>query len=87
MAVLFEYVFGLRPDVPHNRLTWDLRLTEAHGVQHYPFGKGGLLDLSCPCRASAAEPPVIQAKSNIPLTLEILWDGGSLGCCSRTMEL
>jgi hypothetical protein len=52
----------------------------------------------------AAEPPVIRAKrrfddlhvrSNIPLTLEILWDGGShgeshgdsRGCCSRTLEV
>ena len=32
IAVLLEYVFGLRPDAPARRLLWDVRLTEAHGV-------------------------------------------------------
>jgi glycogen debranching enzyme len=76
VAVLFEYVFGLRPDVPGNKLIWDVRLTEAHGVTQYPFGNGCLLNLHCAARTSPAEKPAIQAASNLPLTLEIRWEGG-----------
>jgi hypothetical protein len=76
VAVLFEYVFGLRPDVPANKLLWDVRLTDAHGVTQYPFGEKGLLDLQCSARAAVTEKPVIQATSTQPLTLEITWEGG-----------
>jgi hypothetical protein len=77
VAVLFEYVFGLRPQAQENRLVWDVRLTEAHGVKRYPFGRDGLLNLSCQARTSPTQRPVIEATSNIPLTLEIRWPGGS----------
>jgi glycogen debranching enzyme len=76
VAVLFEYVFGLRPDVPANKLVWDVRLADAHGVNAYPFGENGLLDLQCAARTAITEKPVIEAKSNQPLTLEITWEGG-----------
>jgi hypothetical protein len=76
VAVLFEYVFGLRPDVPGNKLTWDVRLMDAHGVTKYPFGEGGLLNLHCAARTSPNEKPIILAESNLPLTLEIRWEGG-----------
>jgi glycogen debranching enzyme len=75
-AILFEYVFGLRPDVPARRLLWDIRLLEGHGVARYPFGKAGLLELACEGRGSAAERPRIRARSNMRLTLEIRWQGG-----------
>jgi len=82
VAVLFEYVFGLRPDVPNGRILWDVRLLDAHGVQHYPYGKDGQLDLHCARRHSQAEEPVISARSTVPLVLEIRWAGGS-----KTMQL
>ena len=48
MAVLFEYVFGVRADVPRGELVWDVRLTSRHGIKAYPFGGGdGLIDLEC----------------------------------------
>jgi hypothetical protein len=75
-AILFEYVFGLRPDIPHNCLTWDIHLLDAHGVTQYPFGSNGLLDLHCEKRALPAEKPIITVHANLPLTLEILWQGG-----------
>ena len=76
VAVLFEYVFGLRPDVPRRRLIWDVRLTEAHGVRQYPFGMDGLLDLECAARGSVEEKPQVSVRANLPLTLEIIWQGG-----------
>jgi glycogen debranching enzyme len=77
VAVLFEYVFGLRPDVLNNKLIWDVRLTGAHGVTQYPFGENDLLDLRSEARSSAREKPVIQARSNLPITLEIIWESGT----------
>jgi len=77
VAVLFEYVFGLKPDVPNGKLTWDVNLLEAHGVKQYPFGKEGLLDMQCAARSAMTEKPAIQVQTNIPLNLEILWNGGS----------
>lgn len=77
VAVLLEYIFGLRPDVPNNKLIWDVRLTEAHGVTQYPFGEKGLLDLRCEARSSRREEPIIQAKANLPITLEIIWESGT----------
>ena len=76
VAVLFEYIFGLRPNVSANTLTWDVRLTDEHGVRQYPFGASGLLDLHCTARASAVVRPVITASTTLPLTLEIVWEGG-----------
>ena len=74
--MLFEYVFGLRPDVAANTLVWDVRLLEEHGVARYPFGHQGLLDLCSAARTTAEVKPVIIVQSNVPLTLEVHWAGG-----------
>ncbi len=76
IAGLLEGVFGLSPDAPANRLTWNVRLMEEHGVRRYPFGANGSLDLRCHSRGSRLERPVIEIRSNIPLTLELIWEGG-----------
>ncbi len=57
IAVLFEDVFGLTPDAPRNRLTWNVRLLGEHGVHRYPFGQSGVLDLKCSPRESPNERP------------------------------
>lgn len=76
IAVLLEYVFGIRSDTPQNRIVWDVRLLDAFGVRQYPFGTSGLVDLSCAARQAADEKPVITAASSVPLTLEVRWQGG-----------
>jgi len=77
IAVLLEYVFGLRPDAPARRLVWDVRLTEAHGVRRYPFGPDATLDLACAARSSTHEPPRIDASATAPVELEVRWATGS----------
>jgi len=76
IAVLFEYVFGLRPNVPKGRLVWDVRLLEEHGVSQYPFGEVGLLDVRCAARSTATERPRVKASSSVPVVLEVRWEGG-----------
>jgi len=77
IAVLFEYVFGLRPDAPARRLLWDVRLTEAHGVRRYPLGPDVSIDLGCAARRAPADPPRIEAAASAPVELEVRWAGGS----------
>jgi len=76
IAVLFEDVFGIVPDAPSNRLTWRIRLLEEHGINRYPFGLTGTLDLKCYPRKSQRDRPSIEIHSNVPLTLEMMWEGG-----------
>ena len=77
ISVLFEFVFGIKPDVSENKIVWNVNLLDKHGVEKYPFGKDGELTLICNERKSASDEPRIIAKSNIPLTLEIMWNGAS----------
>lgn len=76
IAVLLEYVLGLRPDAQHGVLVWDVRQTARHGVERYPFD-GALLDLVCQARPDAQTEPAVTVKSPIPLQLELRWAGGS----------
>ncbi|MBQ2704935.1 MAG: glycoside hydrolase [Clostridia bacterium] len=73
ISVLFEYVFGIKPDAKNNRIVWNIELTEKHGVEQYPFGTEGELTLMCEARQNADEKPQITFKSNIPLELEVRW--------------
>jgi hypothetical protein len=77
ITVLLENVFGLDPDAAANRLTWNIRLTEEHGVRRYPLGQTGSLNLRCSKRASRLEKPMIEIHSNVPFTLELIWEGGT----------
>ncbi|HLO28048.1 MAG TPA: trehalase family glycosidase [Anaerolineales bacterium] len=77
IAVLLEDVFGIVPDATANQITWNIRLLEEHGVRRYPFGLNGLLDLKCSRRDSQSDRPLIETHSNIPLTLKVVWEGGT----------
>jgi hypothetical protein len=77
IAVLLEYRFGLRPKASRRWLVWDIRETSAFGVERYPFGRDGLIHLSCAARSDPRDKPSIQVRSNCDFTLELRWPGGS----------
>ncbi|MBB5637801.1 hypothetical protein HDF26_000870 [Pedobacter cryoconitis] len=77
ISVLFEYVFGLRPDVPENTVIWDVRLTDKFGVKKYPFKESGLIDFWCNSRKKNTDRPKIKVHSNVPFVLKLIWNGGS----------
>lgn len=77
ISVPLEYIIGLRPDESSNRLLWDIRLTGRHGLLRYPFGAAGTLDMVCAARADEADNPVLSVTTDVPLTLEARWAGGS----------
>ena len=75
---LFEYIFGLRSDVPNNTLLIDVRLLYEYGVKKYPFGKNGLLDISCKKRKKATDKPSLTIQSDIPLKIIMKWENGEI---------
>lgn len=77
ISIMFEYVFGIKPDAEKNKITWHINLLDRHGIDKYPFGKNGELKLICEKRKNVSEKPKITVESNLPVVLEIIWDNGS----------
>jgi hypothetical protein len=77
ITVFLEDVMGLIPDATSNRLTWHIRLLEEHGIRRYPFGPTGTMDLKCNSRSSRNAQPSIEIHSNVPVTLDMIWEGGT----------
>jgi len=73
ISVLFEYVFGIKPDAKNRKILWCVELTDKHGVEKYPFGAEGELILICEKRENADQKPQITFKSNVPVELEVVW--------------
>jgi len=73
ISVMFEYVFGIKPDADKRRIRWDVNLLEKHGIEKYPFGVEGELTLICEARNDVNEKPQITFVSNIPVELEVVW--------------
>ena len=71
IAGLIEQIFGIRSNVYEKKLTVDVNLTEAYGIDRYPFGLEGLVSLKVKQRASANQEP--QVETNVPLELTVLW--------------
>ena len=76
MGIIFEYVMGIIPDGMNHSITWHVNLTERHGVKRYPLGTDATLDLICEARASEDERPVVTVKSDVPVTVRVVWRGG-----------
>lgn len=76
ISILFEFVFGIKPDAEANRIVWDIRLLEKHGVEQYPFGKDTTVTLLCEHRSDETEEPRVTVQSDHPVTVELRWKGG-----------
>ena len=76
ISVLFEYVFGIKPDAQHNTIRWNIDLTDRFGVEQYPFGTDATLSLMCDARSSASQEPHVTITSDEPVIVQIYWDGG-----------
>ena len=74
ITILFEFVFGIKPDAMNKKITWHVNRLERHGIENYPLGDT-TVDLICEARSSEDEKPVICVKSDKPVTVEIIWNG------------
>ncbi len=78
VAVLFEHVFGLRYEAAANVLHWDVRRTEAHGVDRFPVGGKGAARLSSGPRNRAEDAPDVTVEADAPLRVRLTWPGGGV---------
>ncbi|HRR06252.1 MAG TPA: hypothetical protein P5105_03120, partial [Victivallales bacterium] len=56
-----------------NQIIWDIRLLDTHGVENYPFGNDGIINLKCEKRNSISDEPVVTVKSNKTINLIVKW--------------
>lgn len=73
IAGLIEHIIGIRGDFVQKQITWDLNLTEANGIERYPFGPEGLISFKAKARRSASEKPSIEVESNVAFELTVLY--------------
>ena len=76
IAEFIECILGIRSDFSEGKVEWDLRQVEAHGIERYPFGPEGVVDLKVAARKSASDKPVVTVKTNVPFDLVVLWGDG-----------
>ena len=76
ISILFEYVFGIHPDAVNKTVTWNVFLTDKHGIRNYPLGDA-TIDMICEKRSSETDEPEITVTSDIPVKIVINWKGGS----------
>lgn len=70
ISILFEYVFGIHPYAREEKIVWDIRLLEEHGVKNYPLNELSV-DLICEKRTSQNEEPIVSAICEKPIEIEI----------------
>lgn len=76
VSVLFEYVFGIISDAVHHKITWRVNRLEKHGVLRFPLG-GSTVDLICEKRENQEDEPMVFVKSDVPVTVEVIWNGNT----------
>ena len=76
ITILFEYVFGIQADMQKDKIVWRVKRTEKHGIENYPFGNK-TVSLLCAARADEREEPQVKIESDAPVTVEVVWSGGT----------
>ena len=75
IAELIEFVLGIQGDYVNRRIVWDMNLTEANGIERYPFGPDGVVSLKAESRRSVKDEPSIVVDTNIGFELVVLYGG------------
>ena len=70
IAMVIENIIGIDLDAPARRLTWDIRLTEAHGIDGLGYG-GGCVSARCARRAGKTSPARVELCSDADLSVVI----------------
>ncbi len=73
ISIFFEFVLGIRADVPSGKVIWNVGQTERHGILKYPFGNNNTLDLICEARESEDDEPIISVSAKEPIDLLVRW--------------
>ena len=77
IAEFIEFILGIHSDCAEQLIKWDVRQTEAHGIDRLPFGNEGQVCLQAAARKSASDKPVITVTSNVEFDLVVSWGEGN----------
>jgi len=76
IADLIEYIFGIRSDYAEKKLTIDVNLLDGYGIDHYPWGEDGQLDIKVGKRKNSDQKPHVTIKSTSDIEVTLLWGNG-----------
>lgn len=76
IAVFIEYTLGIKSDFSKNSVVWDINNLEEHGIERYPFGKVGLIDMRVAKRAKKSAKPKVTVTTTIPFEMTLNWGEG-----------
>ncbi len=71
IVMLIENIIGIDLDLARRRATWDIRLTEGHGVRSLRVGPGQTADFLCEPRRGASAPASVSMRSDVELSIEV----------------
>jgi len=71
IAMLIENILGIEINVPAKKITWEIRLTEEHGISGLRFGKWGRVNLICKERDSLDTPAEVEVSCDENITVYI----------------
>ncbi len=74
IAVLIEYIFGIRANLQEREITLDVTLTDAYGIKKYPFGENGSIDIKVEKRSNKNVKPKVTITTNEPFKFLLLWE-------------
>jgi hypothetical protein len=73
IAVFIEYILGIRSDFSENTVVWDITQMEAHGIERYPFGPDGVIQMLVKNRETEGQTPAVTINTNIDFKLILKW--------------
>lgn len=74
ISILIEYVFGIQINADNNEIVWHINLTDEFGIENLRIGNKGKIDLFCKKRENESQKPQITIKSNIPVTVKVVYN-------------
>jgi hypothetical protein len=78
IAMLIEHVFGIRASV--DRIDWDMRLPEAHGIRRLRLGDGTRVDLECGPAPADGSSRKISVRASRPIPVYINGSATQVSC-------
>lgn len=76
IAELIEDVFGIRGNYLDKHITIEVNLTDAYGIDRYPFGPKDDISIKVAKRANTSERPHVTVKTTEPFKVTLLWGDG-----------
>ena len=86
IVMLIENIIGIDLDLVAHRATWDVRLTERHGVRQLRLGSGLTADFLCEPRNRSSDPAAVTVRSDADLSVTVNVAGRSASGVAKARQ-